>query len=193
MTSRIPKEEIAQIRYFHECFEYSPDTGILIWKTRPESHFSTLGGMRNANTRMPGNIAGSVNHGYLRARVDGVAYSVHRIAFALFHGRWPEVVDHIDGNSLNNRINNLRDVTQRDNARNMARQRSATTLLPGVFWHKAQCRWHAYIGSSGSLERLGSHACLFEAACARKSAEIKHGFHVNHGREPTMQRGKEAA
>ncbi|MFU6990820.1 HNH endonuclease signature motif containing protein [Pseudomonas paraeruginosa] len=91
------------------------------------------------------------------------------------------IIDHIDGNTLNNRISNLRIVDRKENARNMSRSRSNTSGLMGVYWRKDLEVWRATI-RPGKFVSLPSDGTLFDAVCARKSAEIYYGFHENHGR-----------
>lgn len=68
-----------------------------------------------------GQVAGYVckRDGYGRLYHRGRAYMTHRVAWALHHNKWPEhTIDHINRNSLDNRIENLRDVTQAINNSN---------------------------------------------------------------------------
>lgn len=63
---------------------------------------------------------GNVDKGYLVTciGVNGkrLGVKIHRLAWRLYHGEWPkETINHIDGNKLNNRIENLEDVTQAEN------------------------------------------------------------------------------
>ena len=180
-TNKMRVKPIPTVAYLGECFDYSHDSGLLTWKIRPAHHFATARGMNRSNSFCAGRKAGSLDKGYLRVRIDGQSYFAHRIAFALFHGRWPSEVDHVDGDGSNNSIANLREVDHRQNMRNSPHRRGSSTAIPGVYWHAKQRRWHAYIGPGGS-ERLGSHETLLDAACVRKSAELRHGFHENHGR-----------
>jgi hypothetical protein len=66
------------------------------------------------------------------------------------------VVDHIDGDSLNNRRNNLRLVTLRQNCQN--RHHKKTSKYCGVSWYKRKCKWGADITINGRNHNLG----LFE-------------------------------
>lgn len=95
-----------------EMVSYDPTTGALRWEKSP-------------NRRKPvGSPAGSIygKPARLFINVDGKSYTGGRFIWLLFYGEWPaHVVDHIDGNPLNNRIENLRDVPQAVNAQNHVR------------------------------------------------------------------------
>ena len=49
---------------------------------------------------------------------DGRRFKAHRVVFYLTHGRWPAMIDHIDGNPLNNAADNLREITNAENQHN---------------------------------------------------------------------------
>ena len=58
--------------------------------------------------------------GYKTIKIKGKYYKVHHILYFLYHGKRQEkVIDHIDGNKLNNCYNNLRVVDQAENCRNI--------------------------------------------------------------------------
>ena len=146
-------------------FKYDPDTGEFFRIAR--------NGLRKT---------GYVKDGYLRLGLHGKKYLAHRVAFLLAAGSMPDgLVDHIDGDTLNNRFSNLRVVDRMGNGRNMARSRANTSGLMGVSWRKDTEVWRATI-RHGRVISLQSDGTLFDAACARKSAEIYYGYHENHGR-----------
>lgn len=64
-------------------------------------------------------------------------------------------VDHIDGNGLNNRRENMREATNAQNAHNSPIQRNNTSGFKGVSWHKRCAKWYARIKANGSCYRLG--------------------------------------
>jgi hypothetical protein len=66
--------------YLKICFEYDKGAGCLKWKGRPVSHFSNIKAAHRLNSRDTGKtINGIAVNGYLRVRLDGKLYYVHRI------------------------------------------------------------------------------------------------------------------
>lgn len=121
--------ELPDLDFLHECFTVKG--GRLYWKIRPASHFKTTSSHLAFNTRYAGKPAGSVTRfGYVSVRVDGVLYQAHRISVKLETGLDPEVVDHLDGNRLNNCNTNLRSCNQRKNAENSSLITYKGSVLP---------------------------------------------------------------
>lgn len=71
------------------------------------------------------------------------------------------VVDHIDGNGLNNQRENLRVVTYRQNCQN--RHTPKTSIYPGVSWCKYKKRWFASIKINGKNRKLGRYNLEIDA------------------------------
>jgi len=140
---------------------------------------------RNANA-LKGSEAGCLNKtiGYYYVRVDDSLYLSSRVIFCWHHGDLLEnCIDHIDGDQTNNRIENLRLVTQAENMRNAKKRRDNTSGVTGVFWREDTMKWGSQIQINGKNITLGSFETFDEAVAARKAAEIKYNFHKNHGRE----------
>jgi hypothetical protein len=57
-----------------------------------------------------------------------------------------------------------------------------STGKAGVYWHKSQKKWVASIGVNGKNLHLGTFSNFESASKARSNAEIKYGFHRNHGK-----------
>lgn len=176
--------------YLKECLSYDPETGVFIWKERPSYHFKTARAASVINSRQRGKVAGSVHKAkpdaapYLIISISGVRYRAHHLAWLYVFGAFPDYeIDHIDGNTLNNRILNIRDVTRPDNNKNRSLPTNNKSGVIGVSWDKRVSRWVAGIKISGKRIFLGYFADLEDAALARKAAEEKYGFHRNHGRE----------
>lgn len=111
-------------------------------------------------------------------------YLAHRLSWFLYYGEWPKgQIDHINQNKRDNRICNLRDVSNKDNHRNMPIQKNNKSGIVGVHYAKNKCKWVAYIKVDGKRIHIGSYGNLFDASCARRSKEVYFGFHANHGRK----------
>jgi hypothetical protein len=148
-----------------ELFDYRSD-GELIWKVQTGSR------------ALVGNVAGSPhNAGYKQIRVDGKIYLNHRLIWVWHHGYFPEHgLDHINRNRNDNRIENLREVSQSCNMRNCKQRTDCSSGVTGVCWHKRRSKWQARIRIPGKLIYLGIYDTLLEAAQARWEAEVKYGF-----------------
>lgn len=137
-------------------------------------------------TKKSGDEAGSIalmmGKPYRIISIKRKTYMSHRIVWLLAYGEWPlSDIDHIDGNGLNNKIDNLRAVSKTENQRNRKLGKNNTSGHAGVSYNKKIGRWLAFIGLSGRTKNLG-HYEDFESACkSRKDAEIKYGFHKNNG------------
>ena len=167
MAKKLTKYDVKRL------FFYNQKTGDLMW-LRPYG-----------TTAKPGQIVGSsaVGAGYLLVKVKGVFYPVHRLAFLYMTGKHPEgEIDHINGNKSDNRWENLRDVTHQENCKNQITPKSNTSGVIGVFFNKKINKWYAQIKIDYKNRYLGQSDDFFEVVCLRKSAEVKFGFHKNHGR-----------
>lgn len=153
-----------------EYLSYDPDTGDFVW-------------LRDSKARkLKGMKAGYVQHGYLKIQLLKKKYSAHRLAFLYMTGELPpDQVDHINHVKDDNRWCNLRHASYADNAKNHPMQKNNTTGVVGVRWDRFKSLWFAGIKVDGNSIYLGRRKDKFEAICLRKSAEIKYGFHANHG------------
>lgn len=149
---------------------YNPNNGLLTWKEAPKFH-----------PRLLGEEAGSVRGDYRVIKLYGKARFAHRIAWWLHYGKYPELsIDHINGNGLDNRICNLREVTHAENMRNTKRCKLNTSGRTGV--SKTKDGYVAYASKDKQRIHLGSFSTIEEATAARMAADKILEFHENHGR-----------
>ncbi|MCK5132719.1 MAG: HNH endonuclease [Candidatus Sabulitectum sp.] len=154
-----------------ELLNYDPNTGIFTWKVDRRPAVKT------------GDIAGTItSYGYRQICVNYNLIFAHRLAFLFMTGAYPSgETDHINHISDDNRWCNLREVTSTDNNKNKPLFCTNTSGFTGVFWHSRDEKWVAKITVDGKRINLGSFNQKKSAIEARKRANIKYGFHQNHG------------
>jgi hypothetical protein len=105
-------------------------------------------------------VAGSNNgRGYSIIMVDGRNYPAHRLAWLHVTGEWPiGDLDHINGDTADNRFSNLREATESQNLANARMPANNTSGFKGVSWHKHTRKWVASIGLNGKVKSLGYFA-----------------------------------
>lgn len=149
-----------------ELLDYDPVNGTFTWRV-------------NRNGVRIGDRAGSLvdSRGYLRVGIDGREYSAHRLAWLYVHGEWPtQVIDHCNGDPSDNRIENLRDVSQQVNVQNQHRARSTNKCgLLGV--RRQGKRWYARIMTNGRERHIGTFDTPEEAHAAYLA--VKAVLHVS--------------
>lgn len=131
----------------------------------------------------PGRRAGSVvsSSGRRHIEVNGKAYSEHRLIFAMFTGEWPPLVDHINRDVKDNRIENLRAATKSQNNWNSRRRRDNKSGVKGVDLHKFG-RWRARLCVHGVSVHVGMFATKEEAETAlRQARDLHHKEFAYHG------------
>lgn len=176
-----------------ESVTYNPEDGTIYWKdTRPDYHFKTESSKKRWYTMFAGRpVSGECVFGrtsYIHVRLNGRKYKAHRVAWFLYYGVWPiGDIDHIDGDGLNNKIQNLRDVPRQINCRNGSMHKNNTTGVAGVNFRKDNGKWVArgskIVEGKFVREYLGQFDTLDEAKKARKDWEDTQGdFTERHGK-----------
>jgi hypothetical protein len=97
---------------------------------------------------------------FIRFVINNKGYwlRVSRLFFYWHNGYLPDIVDHKDRNSLNNNIENLRELTNSQNLRNSDKRKKGSSIYKGVSWQKKAKKWIAYFYINNKLNHLG----LFE-------------------------------
>ena len=138
-------ESDALLRDVRNLLTYNRETGEFRWAAKPGRRI------------VLGSIAGcSKKGGYRCIQVSGRLILAHRLAWVCVYGVWPlGMLDHINGDPSDNRIENLRVASCSQNQANSKRRADNTSGYKGVTWHAARNRWSARIKRSGSYVSLG--------------------------------------
>jgi len=124
-----------------------------------------------------GHISGSNSNGYLVTKICGKTYPNHHLVWLWHMGYLPEnQIDHIDRNRSNNRIENLREVSQSCNMRNCGNSIKNRSGVKGVCWDNQAGKWKASIRGNNREINLGVFADKVNAIAARLSAEQCLGY-----------------
>ncbi|KRG39126.1 hypothetical protein ARC78_15015 [Stenotrophomonas pictorum JCM 9942] len=147
-----------------KAVSYNPETGDFTWLV-------TRG---RANK---GSVAGKVDsHGYRSIGLDGKHYRAHRVAWLLQTGAWPEMqIDHRNGDRLDNRWENLREVTPQENQQNCCIPHRNPHGYVGVRYRGGSVDpWEAIIRINFKQEVIGRYATAKEAGDAYLAAKAIH-------------------
>lgn len=170
-----------------ELLGYHPETGALFWKARSSTEFRTQAYADSWNRQNAGKpaLTPSDRHGYLRGRICGHECKAHRVAWAIFHGAWPEgVIDHINGDPSDNRISNLRDVPRYLNQRNARLRKDNKTGISGIRRKspkKSGAAWLFVNAEKSATIPQKSFRCLGQAVRHRNAVLRSLGYQPDHG------------
>lgn len=168
-----------------QLLTYNKNTGEIFWKLRDISLFKDERSWKTWNTRYSGKHAGTKGQfngkWYGVIRINSRQYLTHRVIWLHVTGDSPIEIDHEDSNGLNNKWSNLRNVTHQVNCTNTRMKSNNISGSMGVHWCNRDKRWVARIHLQGKTVGLGYYRDKQEAIDARLKAEIKYGFHENHG------------
>lgn len=136
-----------------ELLSYDAEAGRFIWRV-------------SRGTRCAGSMAGNRRpDGYIYIKIDRVLYRASRLVWLYLFGKWPqEHIDHINGNTSDDRLVNLREATRSQNLGNRKLNKNSSTGFKGV--SKSGKRYKAYVNKDGKRHWLG----LFDSAAAAAEA-----------------------
>ena len=145
-----------------ENLRYDPAAGHFVWTEK-------------RGPRAAGSIAGGVSgNGYWQVRIGGRLYYAHRLAWLAVHGEFPNgELDHINGDPLDNRIENLRVATRAQNQRNTRGHIDSASRLKGAYYDKRKRRWYSCLRVDGRNRFLGYHQSPSEAHAAHAAASLR--------------------
>lgn len=147
-----------------EHLDYDPDTGVFTW-VKPT--------MKRIES---GELAGCLNdQGYMNIQIFKRKYGAHRLAWLYIYGHLPKNhIDHINGNTSDNRVCNLREATYAQNNQNTCLRKNNTSGYFGVHLHKKTNKWRATIKFDKKYIHLGLYFTPEEAHQAYVAAKAKY-------------------
>ena len=156
--------------FLEKTFTYRD--GLLIWRW-----------LECSNKRLMGLEAGSWSKQdrYKKVSINKQSYKVHRLIYFMHHAVMPKYIDHINGNTFDNRIENLREATYSQNNQNASIRKDSTSKVKGVYFSKAANKWVAACQVNKKRHHLGCFATIAEAEKVLKSfREQHHGEFARH-------------
>lgn len=158
----------------HQLFEYRDD-GNLVRKV-------SGAGRSNKKGMVVGFFPKKITRSnrYVTTKINGQHYCVHKLIYMYHHGVMPDQLDHINGNSLDNRIENLRLATTSENAQNRKTFANNKSGCKGVTWHKRIKKWQVSVAVNKVQKHIGYFDDLeFAALVATEARDKYHGKFAN--------------
>lgn len=149
-------------------FICDPETGLITRRYLPKNGKNGFGSKNNT--------------GYVCISFNRKKYLAHRLIWLFVHGSFPKgMIDHINRIKTDNRISNLREVSNSENMQNIGFIKSNKSGIKGVSFKKSTGKWVANISIGGKAIFLGSHDDKESAAQAYKDAQkIYHPYSLTN-------------
>jgi hypothetical protein len=159
-------DQILTQEYLHTVFTYKD--GHLYWKKTGTGILKEQAGWQD-------------KLGYWSLGLNRKTYKIHRLVYLMHHGYMPKYIDHIDNNSSNNRIENLRETTSMQNSWNQKNRKTNTSGYKGISWCKKSQKWTARCMMAGKSTFLGQYKNITQAIeIVRKFREENQGDFARH-------------
>ena len=129
--------------HLKQLVNYDPDTGI----------FTRL--CATSSRAQVGDVLGTPTGlgGHLRSTVGGKRYYLHKLAWLYVYGSYPELIDHINRDTTDNRICNLRQATKSQNSTNSKVRADNVVGQRGICFDKQTSSWRVQLCANGQSVR----------------------------------------
>ncbi len=135
------------INYIESYFRYDSNEAEIYWKDIP---------LNNKRAILNSPIGSIGTKGYRRVTILSKEFAVHRLIWYMHYKAWPNgFIDHINGNTLDNSISNLRESSYRANAQNQKRHREGN--LVGANFRKDIGKWRSRVHINGKQHTIGNY------------------------------------
>ena len=154
-----------------ELIDYNSETGVFTWKVSP------------ARQVFSGDIAGTKRKdGYIQIKVKNELILSHRLVWIYMYGYLPKYIDHINGQRDDNRIINIREVSNQQNSLNSKISKNNTSGIKGVYWDKSRNKWTVRLSIDGKCKFFKRFDDIDLAKLVIEEVRNKyHGKYANHG------------
>ena len=127
---------------------------------------SSLGNLRNDKTGRLLKLQFNNRGAYKYSFPEKKQRLIHRVIAKAFIPNLDNlpVIDHINRNPADNRVENLRWATQSDNIRNYTKAKNKSSIFKGVGFHKANNKFRAFVSFGGKMKTIGYYKTELEAA-----------------------------
>jgi hypothetical protein len=137
--------------------------------------------IKSSNGIKIGKKCGSIDkNGYVIISFKKQRYRAHRLIFMMFNGYVPDVIDHINGNRSDNRIENLREATAVQNMQNTRISKLNKSGVKNVHWMKDRKKWKVSLKVNKTIVDIGSFKDLELAELV--AIEAREKFHQQFAR-----------
>ena len=121
-------------------------------------------------------------HRYARIKFDKREFKLHRIIFLYHHGYLPDIIDHINGDRYDNRIENLREANTYQNRQNSRIYSTSKSGVKNVYFDARSNKWRVSFSINGKRKNFGIYSDLEEAKQVATSMRNKYlKDFANHG------------
>ena len=158
-----------------DLFDYRADGNLVrrIAVRGPSGQVGRVVGAFLGDTSRPGK-------GYMATKISGKHYCIHKLIWLWHYGEMPDQLDHINRNSLDNRIENLRVASKSENMMNRKTFKNSASGCRGVSWHKHLEKWAVYVDVNKKRKHLGYFGDLELAdLVATEARDLYHGQFAN--------------
>ena len=133
--------------------------------------------LKNLNGKVAGTIC---KDGRVMIKSGGKRYLAHRVIYFMHYGTTPELIDHIDGNPSNNKIENLRAASKVENGLNSKMRSSNKSGYKNVSWDKAVSKWRVAITCKKDRKFWYFKDLELADLVAKEARDLHHGEFARH-------------
>ena len=162
-------KQIITQEFLHEYFAY--EDGKLFYNKK-----ITI----NSRHKIGNEVGYSTSNKYKSVVIFQKRYYLHRLIFLYHHGHLPKILDHIDGNILNNKIENLRSCTQQQNTFNSKHKNNSKTGIKNICWNKTKNKYEVFLSVNQKSKYFGSYNDIDYAIFIANA--MRHKYHKEFNR-----------